>query len=137
MSSFLGKLQKGMDQVVSGATEKIHETQLRGQLRTIEKEKADQLTALGSTVYAMRQAGEVRVEVLDPQFQAIEATDQKIQAKQQEIDEYVARMAAGVPPAASAYSAGAPDRRCDCGAILSPAARFCPECGKATPVEPV
>ena len=136
MSSLLGKLKEGMDQVVSGAQDKIHEAQIRAQIRTIEKEKADQLTALGSAVYAMHQAGGIRTETLTAQIQAVVETDQKMAEKERELEDYLTTQTSGVPQSGPPVGSTV-DRRCECGATLSPAARFCPSCGKPNPVEAV
>ncbi|HET6386709.1 MAG TPA: zinc ribbon domain-containing protein [Armatimonadota bacterium] len=138
MSSLFGKFKEGMDQVVTGAQDKLHETQLRGQLKVIEREKADQVTALGTALYAMHQAGNIVLESLQGQFQAIDEVEQRLVEKQREIDEFVASSADASPGASQSGSqTGVPNRHCACGAVLSPAARFCPECGKPNPVEPV
>lgn len=134
MDGILDKLKEGMEQVVSGAQDKIQEAQLRAQLRTIEREKADQIAALGSALYAMRRAGEIRLDTMEPQFQALDNTESRIEEKQREIDALIAA-------AAEAYSQASPsthqptseDRQCECGAILSPAANFCPACGRPNP----
>jgi hypothetical protein len=131
MSSLLGKLKEGMDQVVTGAQDKIHEAQLRAQLRTTEREKTDQLTALGVALYAMYTAGEIHLESLDAQMAQITEIDKQLKDRQDEIDQYLAT--AGTPTSTST-AAGPPadsaNRHCSCGAVLSPAAKFCPECGK-------
>ncbi|MDQ2731410.1 MAG: hypothetical protein M3Y56_07110 [Armatimonadota bacterium] len=135
MDGLLDKLKEGMEQVVSGAQDKIQEAQLRAQLRTIEREKADQIAALGSALYAMRRAGDIRIETLDAQFQALDATDLRLDEKQREIDALIAAAAEAFAQQASATTAepAGEDRQCQCGAVLSPAANFCPACGRPNP----
>jgi hypothetical protein len=138
MASIFDKFKEGMEQVVTGAQDKIQEAQLRAQLKTMEKEKTDQITALGSVLYGMYHAGDIQLENLTLQFQAIQTTEAKIDEKQHEIDTFLARAASQAPsapqgdPTETDYGI---NRHCSCGAVLSPAARFCPECGRAQPVE--
>jgi hypothetical protein len=140
MSSILGNLKKGVEQAANRMQEKSHELQLRGQHRAIERERADQIAALGAALYAMHLAGSVEVATLDPQFLALEATERRLDEKQKEIDELVARIDTAAPHPTEGSTPGTTpaDRVCSCGAVLSPTARFCPECGQPnTPPEAV
>ena len=132
MSTFLGKLKEVGDQVKAGAQEKLHEAQLRAQLRTLEREKTELLTTLGTALYAMHQAGEIHLDTLHGQFETIDAVDLRMQEKQHEIDDFLAHPGAASAPSSGAQSGGYEDqnRHCTCGAVLSPAAKFCPECGR-------
>lgn len=135
MSTFLGKLKDGMDQAKAGAQVKIHEAQLRAQLRTLEREKADAVSALGAALYAMHEAGEVQLETLHGQLETVDGIGERMAEKQNEIDDFLAQSGASPAGPFTGTTPESANRHCSCGAVLSPAAKFCPECGKSNAVD--
>lgn len=119
------KLQKGVDQVVVGAGEALQESHLRAQYRLLERDVTERLAALGGKVFAMHQAGEVRVAELAGDFAEIQEMEERLTAKRQAIEALGPRVGARVAPAAPAE-----ETLCACGAANAATAKFCRACGQ-------
>lgn len=134
MGSFLDRIKQGVGQVKNEAQDKLHEAQLKGQLRAIEREKSDAILALGNALYVMHRAGEIQLDTLHSQFELLDAIEARLDEKQREIDEFTERFSGSSTADNPASDASNAVHRCSCGATLSTSARFCHECGKS--VEP-
>jgi hypothetical protein len=81
------KLRVGVDQVTSGVGEAFSEAHLRAQLRQMERERVQKLADLGAKVYAMHDDGEIHVQDLHEELQALDDLEQRIAAKQRQLEE--------------------------------------------------
>jgi RNA polymerase subunit RPABC4/transcription elongation factor Spt4 len=129
MSSFLDRVRQEIDRgvVTIGAKSKalLETTQLRSQIRLLQKQKEDGIKELGQLTYSMLGQGAVDNDRLAPYATALQALDAKIS----DLEEQVRRAEAAAASAARSPSVAA-FAHCDrCGAPLAETSRFCRSCG--------
>ena len=80
------KLKVGVDQVVAGAGEKLQETRLKSQLRSLQKERAEKLQALGLRAHELHKGEGIGVDDLTAELAEVDEVDVRIAAKLAEIE---------------------------------------------------
>lgn len=87
------KLREGMDHVVSEASDKLQETRLRAQLKALQADKQEKLSALGARVFELHRGDGIGVDDLSVELAGLDHLEGEINAKQQELEHFLAQEA--------------------------------------------
>ena len=98
--SFFDKMKEKMAPALSDATQKLKqgvehmgdkltETRLRGELKTLMKERDEKLQVLGLKVYVLHQGEGIGLDDLNAEIQAVDEVQKRIDHKQTEIDQFL------------------------------------------------
>ncbi len=115
-----GRIAEGLSGVVDAGKTSLKVSALRSQVRKLERERQDRVTALGDRVYAMVQTTGINQQELATLCQPITSLDRQLADLQRQIAEIES----------STRSDEAGSVHCTCGNILALDNRFCRGCGK-------
>jgi len=129
MPGFLDRVWQEVDRsVVSiGAKSKalFEATQLRSQIRLLQRQREDGVKELGELIYSMLRQGPVDSTRLSPYAAALQALDAKIASLEDQVRQVEVAAASAVSGSARTAFAHC----ANCGAPLQETSRFCPSCG--------
>lgn len=107
--SFFDKMREKVAPALSDATQKLKqgvehmgdkltETRLRGELKTLQKERDEKLQVLGLKVYVLHQGDGIGLDDLTTELQDVEAAQNRMNLKQDEIDAFLKAEGKGEAP---------------------------------------
>lgn len=143
-------LDTGLTTVSAKSKETVEVVKLRGQIKDLQLNRREALEGLGTMVYAMYSNGNFLQDRIDDKCKAIDAIDQEITAKENEIAAIQARTQSAIEatksdmacpncntliPKDSKFCTKCGSKieagpHCQCGKLLAPDAKFCTNCGR-------
>ncbi len=85
------KMREGVEHVVAEASDKLHESRLRSQLKALLGGKQDRLSALGAKVFELHRGEGIGVDDLTAELADLDQLELQVVAKQEELDRFLSR----------------------------------------------
>ena len=134
MADFFDKVKKGFGKGMTAVSVKSKEmldaNRVNAEIADYERKKKEALAELGTTVYAMLDAGQLDESALGATRGVIAGFDAQISEKQQELARIHAEAKQALKEAEQTMSGTSQASHCtSCGAAITSGAKFCGSCG--------